>query len=49
MAYTAKDPCPPRRFLYLIETKSVKEKEKEKEEKKSICWPTLLQGAWVKT
>ena len=22
MAYTAKDPCPPRRFLYLRETKS---------------------------
>ena len=24
------------------------EKETEKEEKMSICWPTLLQGAWVK-
>ena len=51
MAYSAKDPCPPLRFLYLTETKSWsgKEKEeKEEKEKKSVWRPTLLQGAWVK-
>ena len=25
-----------------------KKEEKKEEEKMSICWPTLLQGAWVK-
>ena len=54
MAYSAKDPRPLRRFLYLTETKSwkweeeEKEEKKEKKEKKSVCWPMLQQGAWVK-
>ena len=42
MAYTAKDPCPPRRFLYLKKKKvgggkEEEEKEEEEEEKMSIC------------
>ena len=39
-----KDPCPQQCFLYHFEEKE----EEEKEKKKSICWPTLPQGAWVK-
>ena len=31
MAYTAKDPRPPQRFLYLTETKSWKSEERERE------------------
>ena len=42
----------PRRFLYLRATKSwwcgEEEEEGEEEGKKSVCWPTLPQGEWVK-
>ena len=31
MTYTAKDPCPPWRFLYLTETKSWKAERRERE------------------
>ena len=57
MAYTAKDPCPPpRRFLYLRETKSLRceggeeggegeeEEEEEEEEKVSLLTHATARG-----
>ena len=47
MAYTAKDPCPPRRFLYLTETKSLRcgeEGEEEEGEKVSLKTHATARG-----
>ena len=48
MAYTAKDPCPPHCFMYLIETKSWRSEGKGEGKKVSLL-THALQGAWVKT
>ena len=48
MAYTAKDPCPPWRFLYLTETKSWKweggEEEEGEGEKVSLLTQATARG-----
>ena len=53
MAYTAKDPHPHSVFCtwekQKVGSEMEEEKKKKKEkEKRSVCWPTLLQGTWVK-
>ena len=57
MAYTAKDPRPPTAFsvpkikkkIGGVKKEEKEEEEEEEKEKKSICWPMLPQGVWVKT
>ena len=51
MTYTAKDPCPPLRFLYLRETASLRCKEggEEKEEKVSLLTHTTTRGMGKKS
>ena len=36
MAYTAKDPCPPEHFMYLISNTNVRGVQQKEEKKKSV-------------